>query len=137
MTIIIDCPERIACDVCEKACPRQVIRVGESSVNIPRASNAGDCVGCGLCVAQCPGQAIFLLNDDFSESEACIMLPYELPETPVIGTRLHAVDNEGRRLGAARVVRVRRHPDFDKTELLEVAVRKDLARRTRGVDCRA
>jgi NAD-dependent dihydropyrimidine dehydrogenase PreA subunit len=137
MKIIIDCPERIACDVCEKVCPRQVIRVGESSVNIPRINNGGDCIGCGLCVAQCPGQAIFLLDDHFSESEACITLPYELPETPAIGTCLFAVDNEGRRLGAARVVRVRRNPGFDKTELLEVAVPKGLAQRVRGIDCRA
>ena len=66
--LLIDCEEEIPCNPCEDICPKKVINIGKPITNIPIVSNVSKCIGCGLCVANCPGQAIFLINFKYNMS---------------------------------------------------------------------
>lgn len=133
--ILIDCPERIACDVCAAVCDRGVIRVKQTVTNRPEVVNEGNCRNCGLCVAHCPGQAVFLVSETGPDGQCRITLPYELDEEAVRGRGLLAVDNRGQPLGPARLIRVWQSERFNNTCLLEVSVSGAIASRVRGIKC--
>lgn len=59
--VVIECSQNIPCNPCEAACPHHAITVGEPITNLPIVDQE-KCIGCGLCVAKCPGQAIFLVD---------------------------------------------------------------------------
>ncbi len=92
--ILIDCKEHIPCNPCQFACPTHAIVVGEDITELPHA-DPEKCVGCGACVAACPGQACFLIDPDFSESEATIDFPYEYLPLPPVGLEVEARNNLG------------------------------------------
>src|SRR3989304_4163185 len=117
--ILIDCPERIACDVCAVVCDRGVILVKQAVTNRPEVVNEGNCRKCGLCVAYCPGQAILLISETSPDGQRRITLPYELDEEAAWRQGLLAVDNRGKPLGPAKLIRVLRSERFNNTCLLE------------------
>ncbi|OHD24367.1 MAG: hypothetical protein A2V99_14720 [Spirochaetes bacterium RBG_16_67_19] len=131
--ILIDCPERIACDVCAVVCDREVILIRQAVTNRPEVVNEGNCRNCGLCVAHCPGQAIFLMSDTGPDGQCRITLPYELDEAAAWRQDLLAVDNRGNPLGPARLIRVLRSERFNNTCLLEVSVSGSIASQVRGI----
>ena len=56
--VVIECKQNIPCNPCESACPHHAITIGNPITNLP-VVDSEKCIGCGLCVAQCPGQACF------------------------------------------------------------------------------
>jgi Fe-S-cluster-containing hydrogenase component 2 len=132
--LVIECPERIACDLCENICCRNVITVDGSSINTPRIAGLENCSACALCVAHCPGHAIFLVDNDWSADDAKITVPFELNGAPAAGTRVYAVDGSGARLGEVKVIRARSQKIYNKTTLLELAASKTFAGRIRGIE---
>ena len=58
---VLECVEDIPCNPCEVSCPTGAIVVGAPITNLPRIDGE-KCTGCGLCVAVCPGLAIFLVE---------------------------------------------------------------------------
>lgn len=88
-------------------------------------------MNCGACVACCPGQAIFLVNEHASETEATITLPYEFLPLPSVGENGIALDRSGQEVCPAIVEQVRRAPAFDSTVLLTIRVPKEMAMRAR------
>jgi NAD-dependent dihydropyrimidine dehydrogenase PreA subunit len=133
--IVIDCPERIACDVCAAVCARGVIAIGDPITNRPTLNDEENCAQCGLCVAGCPGQAIFLVGESDAEGRCQVTLPYELSEDIVSQRFLQAVDNLGRSIGSAKLIRIRRDLKFNKTSLLEISVSQKVAAAVRGIRC--
>ncbi|RKY04482.1 pyridine nucleotide-disulfide oxidoreductase, partial [Candidatus Poribacteria bacterium] len=129
---VIDCPQRIPCNPCEDLCPADAIRVGSPITNLPRV-DYDKCVGCGICVAGCPGLAIRLVNKGFSETTASVTLPYELLPVPREGQLVEALDEEGRPICQARVIRVLEREGFDRTRLVTLEVDKALALRVRNL----
>ena len=85
------------------------------------------------CVAACPGQACFLIDPDFSESEATIDFPYEYLPLPPVGLEVEARNNLGETLCTGRVVKVLSLPAYDHTNLVRMAVPKDLVQQVRGM----
>ncbi|MBE5054993.1 4Fe-4S dicluster domain-containing protein [Pseudoflavonifractor sp. DSM 107456] len=130
--ILIDCKEHIPCNPCQFACPTHAIVVGEDITELPHADSE-KCVGCGACVAACPGQACFLIDPDFSESEATIDFPYEYLPLPPVGLEVEARNNLGETLCTGRVVKVLSLTAYDHTNLVRMAVPKDLVQQVRGM----
>jgi len=129
---VIECPEEIPCNVCEGACPREAIKVGHPITNLP-ILDEDKCTGCGLCIAQCPGLAIFVIDMKFSDQEAMVSFPYEHLPVPKVGSIIDAVDRNGNILTESKVVRVHKEKYYDHTLIISVAVPKAFAQDIRGI----
>jgi len=128
---VIECTQNIPCNPCQDACTRHCIKIGSHITALPAVDETADCINCGMCVASCPGQAIFLVNEDAGDGKAEITLPYEflpLPETGMKGT---ALGRDGQPLCEAEVTRVRSSKAFDGTNLLTISVPAEFAMRAR------
>lgn len=132
-SLLIDCPERIPCNPCEDVCPKKVIHVGRPITNAPVVVDCLNCTGCGLCVAGCPGMAIFLVDHSYHEDLCEITLPYELSRKPAAGQSVIAVDGDGSRVCTARVASVREAKKFRKTILITLEMPRIHVTSVRGI----
>ena len=71
----VECVQEIPCNPCEGICPVHAITVGEQITSLPHL-NEEKCTGCGLCVANCPGLAIVLVDKSYSEAEGTVDFPF-------------------------------------------------------------
>lgn len=128
---VIECTQNIPCNPCQDVCPNHCIKVGDNITALPCLSAEKRCTGCGLCVASCPGQAIFLLKEDKSEGTAEITLPYEFLPLPKSGDKGMALGRNGETVCTAEVVAVKSSPAYDKTSLLTMKVPLEYAMKAR------
>lgn len=128
---VIECTQNIPCNPCQDACPCGCIEVGQTITRLPVLSPTAQCVGCGMCVSACPGQAIFLVNEDYEEGQASVALPYEFLPLPEVGDQGVALDRHGKQLCAAQVVKVQKPAANDGTAVLTMMVPKEMADRAR------
>ncbi|KPJ62516.1 MAG: hypothetical protein AMS15_03575 [Planctomycetes bacterium DG_23] len=133
--ILIECPEEVPCNPCEEVCPRGAIEIGSPITNLPRYREAR-CTGCGLCIAACPAQAIFLIDRSFSQGYARLDLPYEELPLPRKQQTVGLLDREGKKIARGRVIKTRRIKAFDKTAVVSVAAPQQIAHSIRYIDCR-
>jgi len=133
--ILIECPEEIPCNPCEEVCPQQAIKVGSPITNLPRFKEER-CTGCGLCIAVCPAQAIFLIDRFFSEDCARLDLPYEELPRPRKHQIVGLLDREGKEIAKGQVIRTRLTKAFNKTTVVSVAVPQKIADNIRYIDCK-
>lgn len=130
--VLIECGQHIPCNPCETSCPQKAITVGKPITNLP-VLDADKCVGCGVCVAACPGLAIFLLNMTFSEDCALVTIPYEYLPLPKKGDEVNAVNKTGEIICRAKINRVQKPERFDKTALVSLIAPKKSAHDVRGI----
>jgi NADPH-dependent 2,4-dienoyl-CoA reductase/sulfur reductase-like enzyme/ferredoxin len=128
---VIECTQNIPCNPCRDACPQGCIKVTGGIAALPEYDDRAGCAGCGLCVAVCPGQAIFLLNEDAGDGLAEVTAPYEFLPLPQKGELGAALARSGEKLCPAEVVRVKLAPAFDRTALVTFRVPRDFAMRAR------
>ena len=129
---VIECVEEIPCNPCEDACPFGAIRVGEQITALPRLI-AEDCRGCRQCISACPGLAIFVVHTAYSDTEACVSMPYEFLPVPKIGETVAALDREGEPVCQGRAVRVEDRARNDFCRVVSVAVPKRYAHVVRAL----
>jgi len=129
---VIECVEEIPCNPCETACRFDAIRIGAQITDRPQLL-AAECQGCGRCIPACPGLAIFVVDKTFSDTEACIRMPYEFLPIPRVGDLGDGLSRQGERVCAARMVRVEDLPRNDGCRVVWVAVPKVYADVVRGV----
>ncbi len=128
---VIECVQNIPCNPCQDACKNGCIKVGEIITKLPAVDPDMNCIGCGLCVALCPGQAIFLVDDDYSDDYATVTLPYEFLPYPKAGTKGIALSREGKRVCEAEVLYCRTNTAMDHTALLTIKVPKEMSMKAR------
>ena len=85
-----------------------------------------ECIGCGLCVASCSGQAIFLVQEEYEPGYSAITIPYEFLPLPQKGEKGFGYDRSGTKVCEAEVLQVRTSPAFDRTNLLTMKVPADM-----------
>lgn len=124
---VMECTQNIPCNPCQDACPKGCIKIGSCITSLPAVDMAATCVGCGLCVAACPGQAIFLIDEHYDDGHAAVTLPYEFLPLPGKGDRGRALNRRGEPVCDAEVVDIRTAPAYDKTHLLTMKVPADMA----------
>ena len=127
----MECSQNIPCNPCQDACPKGCIKIGEKITALPSVSDTAECIGCGLCVASCSGQAIFLINEDTKDGFGEVTLPYEFLPLPEKGSRGMALSRSGEEICEAEVTEVKSSPAFDHTNLLTIKVPKDMVMRAR------
>ncbi len=86
---------------------------------------SGDCIGCGNCVAVCPGLAIGLIMPEYDAGAktSLLVLPYELEATDLVaGRRVETVDMEGNAVGRGRIVAFRTSNIDAKRKIVSIEV---------------
>lgn len=129
--VVIECKQNIPCNPCEAACPHHAITVGEPITNLP-VVDPEKCVGCGLCVAQCPGQACFLV-DQSAEDHDTVTLPYEYYPLPEKGQEVYGLSRAGEYLIKAVVQKIVMTKKNDRTAVVEIKVPKGYGMKVRGI----
>ncbi len=128
---VIECSQNIPCNPCQDACPKHCIKIGEKITSLPAVDETAQCIGCGMCVASCSGQAIFLVDEACDETYASVMLPYEFLPLPKAGDTGIALGRDGSPCCEAEVISVKSSPAFDHTHLLTMKVPKQYAMKAR------
>lgn len=128
---IIECTQNIPCNPCQDVCPVGCITIGSKITALPRLDENAICADCGMCVASCSGQAIFLVDEDKGDGTAEVTIPYEFLPLPKEGTRGMAFGRSGQPLCKASVKKIRQSKAFDKTNLLTMTVPKEFAMKAR------
>lgn len=128
---VMECTQNIPCNPCQDACPKGCIKIGENITSLPVVDTAVECIGCGMCVASCSGQAIFLVEEDIGEGFGTVTMPYEFSPLPKEGDIGIALGRDGKEVCEAKVVKVRSAKAFDHTNLLTVKVPSDMVMKAR------
>ena len=128
---VIECTQNIPCNPCQDACRFGCISVGEKITKLPEVNQEARCTGCGMCVAMCSGQAIFLVDEDYDETGASVTIPYEFLPYPEPGTKGTALGRDGKAVCEAEVLSCRTAPVMDHTALLTIRVPKSMAMKAR------
>ncbi|HOO28274.1 MAG TPA: pyridine nucleotide-disulfide oxidoreductase, partial [Lachnospiraceae bacterium] len=132
---VIECTQNIPCNPCQDACPKGCIKIGEKITSLPAVDESAVCIGCGMCVASCSGQAIFLVDEEFEEGYASVTLPYEFLPLPEKGYMGKGMDRSGKEICDAQVIDVKTAQAYDHTNLLTIKVPKDMAMKARFFKC--
>ncbi|MCL2367112.1 MAG: FAD-dependent oxidoreductase [Oscillospiraceae bacterium] len=129
---IAECFQEIPCNPCVKACKAGAITMPGDINDVP-VVNGALCNGCGLCISLCPGLAIVVVDQTYSEDMAIVRLPYEYVPLPVVGTLATGLDREGNALGQFEVKKVTSGGKKNMTYTISLVVPKALAMDVRGV----
>ncbi len=132
---VIECPQEIPCNPCEQVCRTGAIEIGPDITAVPRLDPA-KCNGCTLCVAICPGLAIYLLEEEFAPGMAAVSFPHEYLPLPAKGDRVPVVDGEGCAVAEGEVLRVSNPASFTGTPVVRVSVPSGAVSRVRGIAVR-
>jgi Fe-S-cluster-containing hydrogenase component 2 len=119
--VIVECIENIPCNPCAYACPRKAITIAGSLTDLPQV-DFDKCNGCTLCIAKCPGLAIFVVHKGYSKTEATVTLPYELLPRPTVGISVACLDRAGWAVCKGKVVKVLDTKALNRCAVVTVAV---------------
>ncbi len=128
--VIVECFQDIPCDPCAASCPSGAILPFEDINDQPEVDYS-KCTGCGLCIASCPGLAIFVVDLNYSSTEALIKIPYEMLPLPEKGQIVSGLDRSGQKLADVKVAKV--FKTKNKTNVITIIVPKDLAMVIRNI----
>ncbi len=120
---IIECPEKIPCNPCVKACPKEAIIIEDSLIETPKIDYK-KCVGCFLCIPKCPGLAIFGVYYNYTKNESLLFIPYEFLPRPKKGDILWGLDCNGKKISKVIVEKVTETPNFNHCAIIQIRVKK-------------
>lgn len=118
---VCECVEQIPCNPCETACRFAAIRIGENISDTPKLQE-DKCTGCGMCVAACPGLAIFVVDKSYSDEVGSVSFPYEYLPLPEVGAAADAVDRSGQTICVGAIKKVLTTKKSDRTTVITVEV---------------
>ena len=121
---VIRCVQEIPCNPCTGACILQSIKIKEPTI-MGRPQFEGDCLGCGRCVAICPGLAITLVDKKYDKTKktARVVIPWELPDGTIkLGQKVTTTGMEGEIIGKGNVIAIKESEWQDRRRLVSLEV---------------
>lgn len=128
---VLECTQNIPCNPCQDACPKGCISIGSNITSLPVVVDGASCVNCGMCVASCSGQAIFLVDEDTEENYGTVTIPYEFLPLPKVGDIGNALGRDGKTVCRAEIVEVKYIKAYDCTNLITMKVPKSMVMKAR------
>ena len=128
---VIECTQNIPCNPCQDACRKGCISIGDQITSLPISVEGSECINCGMCVASCSGQAIFLVEEDTEPGYGEVTIPYEFLPLPKKGDRGFGLSRSGVPLCEAEITNVRSSAAFDGTRLVTMKVPMEFIDRAR------
>jgi len=130
--VIVDCPQDIPCNPCEKYCPTKAIIIGKE-INQQPDYDPDKCIGCGKCLSVCPGRAILLIQYNYSDSTSKVTLPFEFSPEPKKNDEVELLSKSGELVCKGKVLDTKFFNDKDKCSMVDVEVPKDKAFSIRSI----
>jgi len=121
---IIECFQRIPCNPCATSCKRGAMIPFEDINDLPNLDHE-TCNGCSLCVFNCPGLAIMVVDYTYSDTHVSFKIPYEFLPLPQVGQMVKGLDRQGNEICRAEVLQVMNSKVMDRTPLITLAVEKE------------
>jgi ferredoxin len=129
---VIECAQEIPCNPCVDACKYGAIVIEGSITELPIIID-DKCIGCGACLAICPGQAIFLVDMTYSDTQGTVNVPYEYVPLPKAGDIVDGLNRGGEVVCQAEVKRVVNAKVNDRTPIVTLIVPKDMVMEVRSL----
>ena len=126
---VIECTEDIPCNPCMTCCAKHAITLDGETINSLPTIEEEKCSGCGICVASCPGMAIFVVDED----AGTVAFPYEFLPVPEKGQVIEATDRKGSVVCSGTVENVMYTPAFDHTRVVTIKIPKQYVNEVRGI----
>ncbi len=131
---LFHCNQEIPCNPCTSVCPQEQIKTEEDLItNLPYFKDEKECIGCGKCVAVCPGLAVTLVDYRKDKDYPSVTFPLELSESRLQkGISIFVVSNDSV-LGEFEISRVRVLKEFPKTQLITIKLPKTIVKKAVGL----
>lgn len=135
---VFHCFQDIPCSPCTSVCPiDQIETVDGTILSMPYFKNEKECIGCGQCVAICPGLAVTLVDYRKDPENPTVTLPWELGVQDIQkGDNITVLNDKGEELGDYVVEKVRQMKKY-KTALVHVKIPKEVAKTASGIKVQA
>ncbi|MFX0035927.1 MAG: FAD-dependent oxidoreductase [Candidatus Hermodarchaeota archaeon] len=124
------CNQEIPCNPCTTVCEQQQIEtIDDLITQLPYFKGEQDCIGCGKCVAVCPGLAVVLIDYRKDKENPLVTFPFELTEQKLEkGQEIFVVSND-KELGKYIIHRTRILKEFQKTQLITIKLPSEVAKK--------
>ena len=129
---IVECFQEIPCDPCYTACSRGGFLPFDDINDLP-IMDFEKCNGCGICIGFCPGLAIFIVDETYSDKEALVMIPWEFLPVPEEGSTVEGLNREGKASAPVQVKKVRPSTKKSSTYVITLIVPKKQAHEIRSI----
>ncbi len=131
--VIVECFQEIPCDPCYTACKQGGFLPFEDINDLPEM-DFEKCNGCGVCIGACPGLAIFIVDETYSDDEALVIIPWEFVPVPEEGSTVKGLNREGEAVAEVKVKKVRSAGKNKNTNLITLIVPKEFAHEIRSIE---
>lgn len=131
--VMVECFQKIPCDPCHTACKRGGFLPFEDINDLPRL-DYDNCNGCGICISYCPGLAIFVVDETYSDQEALIMIPWEFLPIPKEGSIVRGLNRRGEEVAPVTVKKVSSSAKKNGARVITLAVPKKFTYEIRSIE---
>jgi NADPH-dependent 2,4-dienoyl-CoA reductase/sulfur reductase-like enzyme/Fe-S-cluster-containing hydrogenase component 2/bacterioferritin-associated ferredoxin len=123
------CTQEIPCNPCTSVCDQQQIEtIDDLITQLPYFKGDQDCIGCGKCVAVCPGLAVLLIDYRKDKKNPLVTFPFELTKEKLEKGQQIIVVSNVKELGVFEIHRSRILKEFPKTQLISVKLPSEIAK---------
>ena len=127
---LFECFQHIPCNPCYTACKFGAVKELTDINDLPE-TYYDRCTGYGACAAHCSGLAAFIINENYSETQTLIKIPFEYRPLPAKGDVVDATNRAGQVVTKALVTGVQTYKD--RTTLVSIVVDDFYAHIVRGI----